>query len=264
VEQLLLEFLAYAIVGVITGVLAGLFGIGGGAIIVPVLIVSFTLQGLSPEVLTHLAIGTSLAVITLTASSSVWAHHGHGAIRWPLFWKLTPAIVLGVWGGALFAAHLNGPVLQKCFGGFLILVAVQMYSDWHPGGHDVDKTEEALPGVAGLGLAGLLIGSVSALFGIGGGSLSLRMQQSVATASAIGLPIAISGSLSYAWNGWGNALLPEGATGYIYWPAFAGIAITSVMFARVGARLAHSLEPRQLKKIFALFSLAIGCYLLFR
>ena len=182
------EFLIYLILGGFAGTLAGLFGVGGGMIIVPVLVYSFALQGFSPEVLTHMAVGTSLATIVFTSINAVRAHHRLGAVRWPLFVWMTLGIVVGSVLGALTAAYISGPALQKIIGVFAILVAAQMAFKLQP------KAALDVPGKPTLTLAGGFIGWASAIFGIGGGSLtvpflvwrSVPMQQAVATSSACG------------------------------------------------------------------------------
>ena len=181
------EFLIYLILGGFAGTLAGLFGVGGGMIIVPVLVYSFALQGFSPEVLTHMAVGTSLATIVFTSINAVRAHHRLGAVRWPLFVWMTLGIVVGSVLGALTAAYISGPALQKIIGVFAILVAAQMAFKLQP------KAALDVPGKPTLTLAGGFIGWASAIFGIGGGSLtvpflvwrSVPMQQAVATSSGI-------------------------------------------------------------------------------
>lgn len=264
---MLTELLIYLGVGAVTGVLAGLFGIGGGTIIVPALILSLTVQGVSPEISTHIAIGTSLAAIGMTALSSVFSHHQRGAVRWSLVAQLAPAVCVGVWFGAAFASQLGAGVLQKCFGVFLVLIALQLFFSVQP----QQQAERSLPWPAMWG-GGAVIGFLSALFGIGGGSLSVpflrwrgvAMQNAVATASAVGLPLALVGAASYAWQGWGHPLLPAKCSGFVYWPAFAGIAVTSIGFAKIGVQLAHALDAHKLQRIFALFTLGIGVYFLIR
>ena len=160
-------FLMYLLVGTFSGVLAGLFGVGGGTIIVPALLLCFQWQGVAPELQTHMAIGTSLATIFITSISSTYSHHRAGAVRWPVALWLAPGIAAGVWGGAYVAAQMHGLQLQRLFGLFAWLVAAQMWFGWQPRGH------AQVPGKGGLTLAGIVIGGVSALFGIGGGSLTV-------------------------------------------------------------------------------------------
>jgi uncharacterized membrane protein YfcA len=255
-----MEFLLYLVLGGFAGVLAGLFGVGGGIIIVPVLVFSFTAQGFDAEVLTHLAVGTSLATIVFTSINSVRAHHSVGAVRWAVFAWLTVGIVLGSGLGTLTASYIAGPHLQKIIGVFALLVSAQMALDLKP------KARREIPGKPGLTLAGLVIGWASAIFGIGGGSLtvpfltwrSLSMQQAVATSAACGFPIAVASTLSFMILGWHDPLLPPHSLGFVYLPALLGIALTSMFFARFGARLAHKLSPRLLKRLFAALLFCVG------
>ncbi|OEO23166.1 hypothetical protein AX279_22885 [Pseudomonas sp. J237] len=255
-----MELLMYLSLGAAAGVLAGLFGVGGGIIIVPVLVLSFKAQGLAPEILTHLAIGTSLATIIFTSINSVLEHHRKGAVLWPLFVWMLLGICLGGQLGSMTAALLNGEVLQKIIGVFALVVAVQMSLQLRP------NPSRVVPGKVGLTGAGVVIGWASAIFGIGGGTLtvpfltwrSVPMQKAVATSAACGLPIAVSGAIGFMWNGWNNPQLPEWSAGFIYLPALAGIAISSMFFARVGARLAHRLSPLMLKRLFALLLFSVG------
>ncbi len=255
-----MELLLYLLLGAAAGVLAGLFGVGGGIIIVPVLVLSFTSHGLAPEILTHLAVGTSLATIVFTSINSTLEHHRRGAVRWPLFRWLTLGIVLGTVLGALTAAAIKGEWLQKIIGTFAVVIAIQLALDLKP------RASRDVPGKPGLTAAGGVIGWASAIFGIGGGSLtvpflvwrSVPMQQAVATSAACGLPIAIAGALSFIWTGWGNPQLPAWSLGFVYLPGLLGIALTSMFFARIGARLAHRLSPRLLKRLFALLLFSVG------
>ncbi|HDZ56461.1 MAG TPA: sulfite exporter TauE/SafE family protein [Pseudomonas xinjiangensis] len=255
-----MEFLIYLVLGGFAGTLAGLFGVGGGMIIVPVLVYSFAVQGFSTEVLTHMAVGTSLATIAFTSINAIRAHHLKGAVRWPLFVWMTVGIVFGSVLGAVTAALIDGPLLQKIIGVFAIAVAIQMAFDLKP------KAGSDVPGKTGLSVAGGFIGWASAIFGIGGGSLtvpflvwrSVPMQQAVATSSACGLPIAVAGAISFIWTGWEAQPLPDWSVGYVYLPAMVGIAATSMLFAGFGARLAHRLSQRLLKRLFAVLLFGVG------
>ena len=255
-----MEFLLYLLLGACAGVLAGLFGVGGGIIIVPVLVFSFKAQGFYPSVLTHLAIGTSLASIIFTSVNSVREHQRKGAVRWPIFIWLTVGILLGAGLGALTAEAISGPNLQKIIGVFALVIALQMIFELKP------KASRTVPGKVGLTLAGSVIGWASAIFGIGGGSLtvpfltwrSVPMQQAVATSSACGLPIALASALTFMLLGWHDPRLPAHSLGFIYLPALLGVALTSMVFARFGARLAHRLSARLLKRLFAALLFSVG------
>ena len=260
-----MEFALYLLLGSLAGVLAGLFGVGGGIIIVPVLVFSFTAQGFAPEVLTHLAVGTSLATIVFTSINSIREHHRRGAVQWPLFRWLAPGILAGAAVGGATAALINGPILQKIIGVFAICVAIQLALNLTP------KNPRPLPGKPELIAAGGVIGWASAIFGIGCGSVtvpflvwrSVPMQQAVATSAACGFPIAFAGALVFIATGWHDTQVPEWSLGFVYLPALLGIAITSVFFARFGAKLAHKLSPVLLKRLFALLLVVVGSSFLF-
>ncbi|MFJ4065592.1 sulfite exporter TauE/SafE family protein [Pseudomonas sp. NPDC089996] len=255
-----MEFVLYLLLGACAGVLAGLFGVGGGIIIVPVLVFSFTLQGFDASVLTHLAVGTSLATIVFTSINAVLEHHRKGAVQWPLFAWMTLGILIGAGIGAKTASLIQGPQLQKIIGVFALIIAAQMALDLKP------KASHGLPGKPTLIGAGGVIGWASAIFGIGGGSLTvpfltwrgLPMQKAVATSSACGLPIALASALSFMLLGWHDEHLPPHSLGFVYLPALVGIAVTSMFFARFGARLAHKLSPRLLKRLFAALLFCVG------
>lgn len=255
-----MEFALYLVLGAIAGILAGLFGVGGGIIIVPVLVFSFTAQGFSPEVLTHLAVGTSLATIVFTSINSIREHNRRGAVQWNLFIWLAPGILAGAAVGGVTAALIQGPILQKIIGVFAICVALQLALNLTP------KNPRPLPKRPELVAAGGIIGWASAIFGIGGGSVtvpflvwrSVSIQQAVATSAACGFPIAFAGAVVFMSTGWHESQLPEWSLGFVYLPAVLGIALTSMFFARFGARLAHRLPPLLLKRLFALLLTAVG------
>jgi uncharacterized protein len=253
-------FLIYLLLGAGAGLLAGLFGIGGGLVIVPVLILTFQALGFPLEILVHLAVGTSLATIIPTSISSTLTHHRKGGVNWHWFRLIAPGIVLGALLGAWTASLLSGLALQNIIGTFVLLVAVQMAFNLKP------APGRGQPPTPVMAAAGGLIGWASAIFGIGGGTLSVPfltwcnavMRQAVGTSAALGFPIAVFGALGNLWAGWQHPELPDWATGYIYWPAFAGIVLASVPFARLGAKLAHFLPELLLKRLFALLLLLVG------
>ncbi|MEW6646749.1 MAG: sulfite exporter TauE/SafE family protein [Pseudomonadota bacterium] len=258
------EWLIYLTLGAFAGTLAGMLGVGGGLVIVPVLVWVFAGLAFDHGVIMHLAVGTSLATIVFTSLSSVRAHHRRGAVQWPAVWQLLPGIVLGVFLGALLAEGLPTAALRNVFGVFELLVAAQMGFSLLPEAH------RALPGRIGMSAAGTVIGGVSAIVGIGGGTLTVpfllwcgvAMRQAVATSAACGLPIAVAGAVAFAWTGSGNAGLPAQAVGYLYLPALFGIAVSSILFAPLGAWLAHSLPTTALKRFFALFLALLGVRML--
>lgn len=255
-----MEFLLYLALGVFAGVLAGLFGIGGGLIVVPVLVFSFKAQGFSAEVLTHLAVGTSLTTILFTSTSATQAHHRKGAVLWPVVGALTAGLSIGTIVGVKTISDLSGPTLQKIIALFLVIVGIQMWFALAAAPH------RSLPGKIGLTFVGGFIGWASAMFGIGGGSITVpylswcnvRIQQAVATSAACGIPIAIFGTISNMYQGWHHPALPQWSTGYIYWPALIGIALTSLFTAKLGVKLAHYLSPKILRRTFSILLLCVG------
>jgi hypothetical protein len=257
---------SYALLGVFAGVIAGLLGVGGGLIVVPILAALYSLQGFAAELTMQLAVGTSLATIVFTSLSSMRAHHRRGAVDWPIMTQLSAGILLGAWLGGVLAQWLGGVLLALLFGLFELAVAVQMGFGRPPAAH------RAAPGRVRNVVAGVLIGAVSALLGIGGGTLSVPylvwhnvgMRRAVGTSAACGLPIALVGALGFALVGRGVEGLPPGSSGYVYWPAVAAISVTSVASAPLGARLAHRLDQVALKRLFALFIGLLGIGIIVR
>ncbi len=251
---------AYGGLGLVVGFIAGLLGVGGGLVIVPVLIMMLHAQGLATGVEPQMALGTSLASILFTSLSSVRAHHRHGAVEWPLVRRIAPGIVLGTLIGAMLAAQMSAWVLKVFFVVFLFYAATQMWLDFKPSPH------RALPGRTGTTVAGGVIGAVSSWVGIGGGTLSVpfllwhnvSLHRAIATSSAIGFPIAIAGALGYVLGGWDVSGRPAGSLGFIYLPALAGIALGSVLMAPLGARTAHRTPVRPLKQIFSILLLVLA------
>jgi uncharacterized protein len=252
--------LIYIAVGVIAGILAGLLGIGGGLVIVPMLVYCFTLQRIDQIHLMHLALGTSMASIVFTSVSSFIAHHRKSAVEWSVVRRIAGGIVVGTFAGAWLASRLSTGFLKGFFVLFLYYVAIQLILDRKP------PASRDLPGLAGMFSAGGLIGMISSLVGIGGGSLSvpfmmwcnLPVHTAIGTASAIGFPIAVAGTLGYLASGFKQPSLPAFSVGFVYLPALFGIVMASVVTAPLGAKLAHSLPVPKLKKIFALLLLVVA------
>jgi uncharacterized membrane protein YfcA len=255
-----MELLAYIATGALAGLLAGLLGIGGGLVIVPALAILFSGHGFGAASLMHFAVGTSLATIVATSVSSLLAHQRRGSVSWPVVRGLLPGILLGGLGGAWLARQISSPGLGLFFGLFEILVALQLLLGARP------RPQRRLPGAGVQGLAGGVIGAVSALLGIGGGTLTVPwllwhrvdIRVAVGTAATIGLPIALAGALGFALGGMQAAARPDYSTGFIYWPAAAGIVLGSVPLAPAGAWLAHYLPRPMLQRGFALVLVLIG------
>lgn len=252
-------YLLYLLLGAFAGVLSGLFGIGGGLVIVPVLLTTFKVLNFPAELSIHMALGTSLATIIFTSMNSVWAHHKHKGVPWTVVRTMVPAVVIGSYLGGFVAHSLDATLLSYLFSGFIFLVALKMWF-----GVKV-SSQQPLPGTLGLSFAGSGIGFISAIFGIGGGVISvpllsrfgLPMRNAVGASAALGMPIAFTGALSYVISGWDVADLPEMSLGYVYLPAFLGIILASSLFSRVGANLSQKLEHRKLQRCFAILLIVV-------
>lgn len=244
---------AYLALGAFAGFFAGLLGVGGGAIMVPILTSIFLAEGFPKSEVVHLALGTSMAAIIFTSISSLRAHHAHGAVLWKVVRGMTPGILFGTFGATFVAALLPTRPLTIFFACFISYVAVQMLLNIKP------KPHRDLPGALGLGAVGLGIGGVSALVAIGGGSLSVpfmtwcnvKAHNAIGTSAALGLPIAVAGAIGYLVNGWGLLGLPPLTAGFIYLPALVLVTVVSTLVAPFGARLAHRLPVATLKRVFA-------------
>ncbi|MFO7649619.1 sulfite exporter TauE/SafE family protein [Halomonas campaniensis] len=258
-------WLAYLALGSFVGLMAGLLGIGGGGIMVPILTSLFVIQGVPHEHIAHLALGTAMAAIVPSASASLWSHHRHGAVRWPIVRHITPAILAGTFLATFVAALMPTRGLAIFFAGFMVLMSLQMLANLKP------KPTRTLPGAVGLSGAGLGIGGISALVAIGGGSLTVpfltwcnvRLPHAIGTSAAVGLPIALAGALGYVINGWSTAGLPDAAWGYVYLPALLLMAPFSILTAPLGARLAHRLPVGILRRVFAVMLMALALQMLY-
>ena len=256
-----------AVLGLCSGFMAGLLGIGGGMLMVPFITIIMSNRGASADLSVKMAIATSMATIVFTSVSSVRAHHKRGAVRWDLVKGLAPGIVLGSAIGSLGVfALLKGSSLAVFFGVFVAFSATQMFLDRKP------APTRQFPGTPGQLAAGGVIGFVSGLVGAGGGFISVpfmtwcnvTMQQAVATSAALGFPIALANVVGYAISGQSVQNLPVGALGYIWLPALGVIAMCSVMTAPLGARYAHQLPVKKLKRIFASVLYILAGYMLFK
>lgn len=258
-------WLAYLATGAFSGFFAGLLGIGGGLIMVPMLVFVLEAQGLPAAQVLHLALGTSMAAIAFTAASSVRAHHAHGAVIWGIVRDITPGIVFGTLFGTTLAASLKTKPLSIVFSVFVYLAAVQILLNLKP------KASRALPGRAGMFGIGSVIGAVSSLVAVGGGIMSVpfmtwcsvTMHRAIGTSAAIGLPIAVAGTLGYIANGLRGEALPEYSLGFVYLPALVGLAAAGMVTAPLGARTAHRLPVNTLKRVFAVFLLVLASKMLY-
>jgi uncharacterized membrane protein YfcA len=257
-------WLAYLAIGLIAGFLAGLLGIGGGAVMVPMLVFVFTAQRLPPEHLLHIALGTSMATIVFTSLSSMRAHHTHGAVDWRIARALAPGMLVGSFGAALLAGLIPTRPLAIMFTAMVFFVGTQLLLDLKPA-----RTRE-LPGAAGIFAAGTVIGGVSSLAAAGGAFLAIPflawcnvpLRRAIGTAAATGFPIALAGSAGYVVQGWNVAGLPPLSLGYVYLPALGLVAVMSMLAAPYGARLAHRLPVKRLRTVFALMFYALAVRML--
>lgn len=244
---------AYLALGALVGFFAGLLGVGGGGIMVPLLTTMFAAQGFPTEHLLHVALGTSMASIVFTSLASLRAHHAHGAVNFRTVRHITPGILTGTLGGSFIASRIPTAPLALFFACFTLMVSLQMVSNAKP------QPTRQLPGPLGLASVGTGIGLISALVAIGGGSLSVpfmtwcnvRMKEAIGTSAAIGLPISLAGAVGYLITGSGVTGLPAHCWGYLYFPALLSISVVSSCTAPLGARLAHRLPVTTLKKIFS-------------
>ncbi|MCU4629885.1 sulfite exporter TauE/SafE family protein [Acinetobacter variabilis] len=263
-----MELIIYLLIGAIAGFAAGLFGVGGGLIIVPILYIVFTQLQYDPSVIMHMAVGTSLATIIVTSISSVMAHHQRGAVLWDVVRNLAPGLVIGSFLGAGIADYLSGQGLQLLIGFFAVWIAFRMFRGAH---YQVDPNQK-LPSAALQLVAGGGIGVASAIFGIGGGSLTVPflnrcgvvIQKAVATSAACGLPIAVAGALGFIWFGQKAEVEVPNTIGYIHIYAFIGISVMSFITAKFGAKVAHLLSPVLLKKCFAALLTTVGLYFIYQ
>jgi uncharacterized membrane protein YfcA len=253
--------------GLCTGFLAGMLGVGGGMVQVPFLSFILSKKGVPADMAIKMAIATSMATIVFTSLSSLRAHHGRGAVRWDLVGGITPGIVAGgLLAGAGVFAVLKGPQLALFFALFIGVSAWQMLLDRKP------KPTRRMPGKLGQTALGGGIGLLSGVLGAGGAFIAspfmtwcnVPMHQVVATSAALGFPVALASTSGYLVSGWNLPSALPGAFGYLYLPALVMVSIASVGMAPVGARAAHALDVRQLKRRFALVLFALAIYMLYR
>ena len=256
-----------ACIGIATGFLAGLLGIGGGMLMVPFVTIIMSNRGVAPDLAIKMAIATSMATIIFTSISSVWAHHRRGAVRWDIVKRLAPGIVVGSLVGSLGVfALLKGAHLAIFFALFVSFSATQMFLDKKP------EPTRQLPGTAGLVAAGGIIGFLSGLVGAGGAFISVpfmtwcnvAIRHAVATSAALGFPIAAANVMGYVFSGLDVQNLPAGAFGYIWLPALGVIAMCSFLMAPLGAKAAHTLPVGKLKRIFASVLYVLAAYMLYK
>jgi len=268
------EILAYwpfvlglMVTGVASGIAAGLLGIGGGAIIVPALSTALLLLGYDSDVVQHVAVATSLGIIIPTGIMSARAHYKRGAMDVRIFKLWAPFIVVGTFVGGLIAGYFSGDVLRVVFAVMAFVIAANIVFGFqtklmgHLHGSSITHR-----------ISALIVGFISALMGIGGGSLTVptlvafgaTMHAAVGTSAAIGVAIAISGTIGFIISGWGVQGLPPLSLGYINLVALVLVAVLAALFAPVGAALAHRMDQKTLKYVFAAFLTVVGLQMLWK
>jgi uncharacterized membrane protein YfcA len=246
--------------------LGGLFGIGGGTVLVPVLLFLFDAQHFPSAHQLHLALGTSMATIIFTALASLYKHHQHQAVNWRVVQTITPGILIGTALGTLLASHIPAHLLGLIFALFVYFAAAQILLDIRP------SASRQLPVNAAIRLFGVFAGSLSSLVSIGGGTVvipyllwrNLPLRLAIGTSSAISFPVAVGGTLGYVLTGLGTTGLPAHSLGFVYLPALLWTAAASVVTAPLGARATHHLNTALLRKLFAVLLLALASKLLLK
>ena len=258
--------LTYLLLGASVGFLGGLFGIGGGTVLVPVLLLLFDAQHFPVQLQLHLALGTSMATIIFTALASLTKHHQHGAVNWSVVRTITPGILVGTALGSLLAASIPVHFLGLIFALFVYFAAAQILLDIRP------AASRRLPGGTAIRLFGVFAGSLSSLVSIGGGTVvipyllwsNLSLRKAIGTSAAISFPVAIGGTIGYILTGTGTEGLPAHSLGFVYLPALLWTALASVFTAPLGARATHHLKVDVLRKLFAVLLLALASKLLLK
>ena len=257
---------AYLALGAVAGIVAGMFGVGGGLLLVPVLLFLFDAQHFPVEHAMHMALGTSMATILFTSLSSARKHHQHGAVNWRVVRNITPGILLGTALGALSAAAISPRGLGIFFALFVYFAAAQILLDVRP------HPSRQLPGMAGMTLTGAFTGWISSLVSIGGGTVvvpflvwcNVPLRNAIGTSAAIGFPIAVGGTLGYIATGMSLHTLPAPNLGFVYLPALLWVALATVLTAPLGAMATHHMKVGLLRKLFAVLLLVLATKLLLK
>ncbi|WP_130472012.1 sulfite exporter TauE/SafE family protein [Candidatus Magnetaquicoccus inordinatus] len=270
-----LQFFGYLASGLLAGLLAGLFGVGGGIIIVPALLYLFHMDGINPVISMQLAAGTSLATIIFTSLSATWNHHRRHSVHWPMVHRYSPGMIIGVWLGAQLAALLESDDLVILFAFFEIAVGLRMLShspkETTAAAEDASAQPTTLQGFVQVSGIATIIGILSTLFGIGGGTMlvpaltllsGLTIHQAIGTSSAIGAILSLVGTTGMIQSGWENSALPPDTLGFVVPLAALGVILGTLITTPLGVKLAHLTEPQQLKKGFGILLLLVGIRLL--
>lgn len=261
---MLISAAIYIAVGAVAGFLAGLLGVGGGIVIVPMLSYVFLQQGYSAESVVHLAVGTSIATIAVTSMSALRAHHRRGSVEWAVFRNLAPWLVVGAVVGGAVADYFSTRQLLLLLAALELFVATQLAFSFGM------STGRSMPSRLGLAVMGLTVGSISTTAGVGGGVLlvplflwfSMPIRTAVGTSSACGFPISVAGGLVFLSYGFTESVHEAWSFGYVHLPAFIGIALASVVAAPFGVSAAHRLPIRWLRRVFAVFLFILAARIL--
>ncbi|CAH1076361.1 sulfite exporter TauE/SafE family protein [Candidatus Nitrotoga sp. 1052] len=256
---------AYVALGALVGLFSGMFGIGGGTILVPVLLILFKMQHFPAPYIMHLVLGTSMATIVFTSLASMRKHHQHGAVNWVVVRTMTPGILFGTALGALCAASVSPRGLGIFFALFVYCAAIQILFELRP------QASRQLPGMTGMTLTGMFTGWISSLVSIGGGTVvvpfliwcNVPIRNAIGTSAAIGFPVAIGGTTGYIITGLSSPL-PSPNLGFVYLPSVLWIAFASVITAPLGAKAVHRMKIGLLRKLFAILMLVLGTHLLIK
>ena len=257
-------WIAYLLTGLVVGFFAGMLGLGGGVVLVPLMVFLFSAQHFPEDRVLQLALGTSLTSIIFTSLSGLRAHHKHGAVRWDIVRDAAPGLVLGTLLGTLVAEKLPSRYLAIVFVLFVSYSAVQLFRDAKP------KPTRTLPRRPGMWTASGTIGLISSLAGAGGGIVTIPLmimcnvpiRSAIGTSSALLLPIAGAGAIGYIWTGLGKDHLPPLSIGYVYLPALVGIVVGTLITVPWGAQAAHGMPVSRLRKLFAVIVFLLAAKML--
>lgn len=265
-ESLLFALLIYFILGCCTGFLSGLLGVGGGLIMVPGLVLVFPWEHINPVIMMHVAVGTSLTSMIIVTYRSLRSHMKYHEPFFPIYKKLLPAILVGIIVGGLITRHLDSHVLKIIFGLFTLCIAFLLFFQ-----NSAKASQRKLPGFLGMAAAGGFIGLQSGLLGIGGGSFTVpfltnrgvNIRLALVVSVSIAMTVAVVGAIAYMITGLDANGLPQWSTGFVYWPAFAGLAIGGILMAPYGAKVSHHITQEKVKILFVLFLLIVSAHMLF-
>lgn len=257
----MIVLVVYCLLGVGAGFLSGLLGAGGGLVMVPGLMLIFHWETMDPKIAMHIAVGTSLAAMIPVAFRSLTSHMKHNVPFFPIYRQMAPALVVGVIGGGILAKYIHSNVLQIAFGIFVLVMACTLFYE-----RKSAKEAENLPGMTGMSLAGGFVGVQSGMLGVAGSSFSVpfltnrgvNIHTAVVVSVAIAMTVSICGTITFILAGLHAAGLPHWSTGFVYWPAWLGLAIGGVFIAPLGARISHLVPARKLKVYFGLFLLVVA------